>query len=341
MVGVMYVTQSRQPFVVEDASNWMFTNTGVTDGQALVNPDGTYFIGYEVDSIGPHSPLNLERAGHSPATSSHANFSDMTVYRAASGATVFASGSILWTYAVPQIVQVTRNVLARLIANAFADAPPIRPQLPAPFESTDIGDVGRAGFVSLTGADWFTLNGAGQDGFNGGDALFYGYEQLTGDGSITVRVTGAQNYWDNRAGVMIRESLAPTARDVSLVSRPSGSRMNGTAGVNEGVELKAKSVVGGPPAIVAQMDLPMPNWIRLTRTGNVFDAYVSSDGSAWTHLGSTSVALTGTLLIGTSVASAQHAVWMTASFDHVAVVGSSAPPSNTAPPPPQRLRIVR
>src|SRR5262249_25789999 len=109
MLGIMYITQSRQPFVVEDASHWLFTGTGLHSGDPLVNPDGSYFVGYEVDALGPHSPLNLERAAHSPATPSKANFSDMTVYRASSGATVFASGSILWTYNVPQIVQVTKN----------------------------------------------------------------------------------------------------------------------------------------------------------------------------------------------------------------------------------------
>jgi len=112
--------------------------------------------------------------------------------------------------------------------------------------------------------------------------------------------------------------------------------MNGTAGVNEGVEFKWKSVAGARPAILAQQDLPMPNWIRLTRTGTVFDGYISSDGITWTHLGSTSLAMGSTLLIGTSVASAQHTVWMTASFDHVAIVGVTTPP----PPPPSSVVTV-
>ena len=326
MLGIMYITQARQPFVVEDASHWLFTGTGLHNGDALVNPDGSFFVGYEVDALGPHSPLTLERAAHSPATASHANFSDMTVYRASSGATVFASGSILWTYTVPQIVQVTKNVLARLINNAFADSTPVRAPLPTPFQTIDVGDVGRPGFVALAGTDSFTLDGAGQDAFTGGDALFYAYQGLQGDGSITARITSVQNYWNNRAGLMIRESLAPDARYVSLVSRPSDSKMNGTSGVNEGVEFKWKNITGGKPAIVAQQDMPLPNWVRLTRAGDVFDASISADGTTWTHLGATTLPMAGTIYIGTAVASAQHAVWLTASFDNVAVAGGSAPP---------------
>ena len=129
----------------------------------LKSADGKAFLGYEVDSMGPATPANAQRVGHSPVTANGANFSDMTVYRAASGATVFATGSINWSVSHPQAQQMTRNVLARFISNAFADTIPVRPALPAPFRAADIGNTGRAGFVSLSSANGFTLNGAGQN----------------------------------------------------------------------------------------------------------------------------------------------------------------------------------
>src|SRR5206468_1186628 len=146
------------------------------------------------------TPPQAQRLGHSPSTTANAYFADMVTYRASSGATVFASGSILWTYSVPQIVQMTRNVLARLIGNAFAETTPIRPPLPSPFQDADIGDVGRPGFVSLAGTDSFTVAGAGQDALTGSDALHYVYQPFSGDVTITARLTSVQNYWDNRAG---------------------------------------------------------------------------------------------------------------------------------------------
>ena len=319
MMGVMFATQARSPFVVEDASHWVMTGTGLKNGDVLTNADGSYFVGYEVDAMGPGSPANVERIAHSPANANKANFSDMVVYRAASGATVFSSGTIFWTYTVPQIVQITRNVLARFTTGAFADSQPIRPLPPAPFTATDIGDVGRPGFVALAGPDSFTLNGAGQGG-TGTDALFYVYQRLAGDGQITVRLTGLQLFWDNRAGVMVRESLAPESRYVSLVSRPSESR-KGTSlnGLNEGVELKMKDTAGAVPKVMAALDLKMPNWLRLVRAGDTFTAFVSADGLVWAPLGSATLSLGSNVYVGTSVASSRRGVWATASFDHIEV----------------------
>ena len=332
MVGVLYVTQGRMPFVVEDASHWIFTGTGLKNGDTLTNPDGSYFVGYEVDAMGTRTPAGAERVAHSPVTASHANFADAVVYRAPSGATVFASGSILWTYRVPQIVQMTKNVLARLIDNAFTDADPVRAPLPSPWRAADIGDVGRPGFVALAGADSFTLNGGGQDSFRGADALYYASQPFTGDVTITARVTAVQQYWDNRAGLMLRESLAPDARYTAIVSRPSDSRMNGTSGLNEGAELRVKDTAGGRPRTVAGVDVRMPNWLRLSRAGSVVYAYTSADGAAWTFLGSQAIAMGSAVYVGASVSSSRHSVWVTASFDHVSVQPGAFVSPDALPP---------
>jgi len=330
MIGVMYITQAKPALTIEDASHWVFTGTGLKNGDRLLNADGTSFLGYEVDAVGPRSPANLRRLAHSPATATNANFSDMTIYRAASGATVFATGSIAWSQTVPQVQQITRNVLARLINGAFTDEPAVRPSLPAPFTAHDIGPVGRAGFVGQAGASSFTLNGAGQTGFHGQDALYYASQPFNGDGEIVARITAVQQFWDNRAGVMIRESLAPEARYVSLVARPTGSR----GVLLEGVELKTKTIAGAKPSVVAAHDQPFPEWVKLTRTGNTFTASVSPDGVQWTLVGSTVVAMSAQAFIGTSVAGARDGVWTTASFDHVSVA------AGTLPPPPKPSTVV-
>jgi hypothetical protein len=332
MIGVMYITQATPALTIEDASHWVFTGTGLKNGDRLLNPDGTSFLGYEVDAVGPRSPANLRRLAHSPATATNANFSDMTIYRAASGATVFATGSIGWSETVPQVQQITRNALARLITGAFTDAPPVRPSLPAPFTAHDIGPVGRAGFVSQAAAASFTLNGAGEAAFHGQDALYYASQPLNGDGEIVARVTAVQQYWDNRAGVMIRESLAPEAKYVSVVARPTGSR----GVLLEGVELKAKTVAGAKPSVVAAHDQPFPEWVKLTRAGNSFTGSVSADGAQWTVVGSTVVTMNPQVFIGASVAGARDGIWQTASFDHVSVAAGSV-----APPPQPSTVVIR
>src|SRR4030095_16310330 len=96
MVGVLYVTQGRMPFVVEDASHWIFTGMGLKNGDTLVNPDGSYFIGYEVDTMGTTTPASAQRVAHSPATAARATFADTGVYPAACRAPRLASGRGRW-----------------------------------------------------------------------------------------------------------------------------------------------------------------------------------------------------------------------------------------------------
>ena len=196
MIGVMYVTQAAPPLTIEDASHWAFTGTGLKNGDRLLN--ATARRSWATRSMPSVRDLRqtfaASRTRRPPPT--NANFSDMTIYRAASGATVFATGSIGWSTVVPQVQQITRNVLARMTTGAFTDAPPVRPALPAPFTARDIGPVGRAGFVSLAGSESFTINGAGQTTFRGQDALYYVSQPLTGDGEIVARVTAVQQYWE-------------------------------------------------------------------------------------------------------------------------------------------------
>jgi hypothetical protein len=323
MRGVRFVTQARPPFVVEDASHWVFTGTGLKNGDRLLNPDGSSFLGPEIDSMGPFSPPNTQRLAHSPANNHNANFDDMTVYVAPSGATVFDIGSIGWSSTVPQIQQITRNVLSRFVNGAFSETVPIRPSLPSPFQAQDIGDVGRPGFVAAATSTSFTLNGAGVDApFAGQDALYFAYQPLSGDGQIIVRLQSLQNYWDNRAGVMIRESLSPSSREVALLGRPSES----AGAALEGAELRVKDVAAGKLARTASVDQALPNWLRLARVGDTFTASISADGATWTLVGSASVAMASNVYIGAMVASSQHGVWATAMFDNVSVTtgGSSS-----------------
>jgi hypothetical protein len=336
LFGVMYITQARPPFVVEDGSSWVLNSTGLKNGDAVKNIDGTSFMGYEIDTMGPSSPANTQRIAHSPARPSSAYFADTTMYRASSGATVFATGSIAWSWTIPAIQQMTRNILARLISNSFADTTPIRPPLPSPFQSKDIGGVGRPGFVSQASNSSLTLNGAGQDAFNGSDALFYAYQTLTGDGEITARLLTLQNYWDNRAGIMIRETLSPTAKYVALMGRPSES----TGTINEGAEFWVKSTDGAKRQILNTKDQAMTDksgnvlglWLKLARSGNVFTSFVSSDGTSWVQVGSTALVLTPTIYIGAEVQSAQNKVWATAKFDNVRVSAITSVPTTCQDP---------
>ncbi|MGH8989509.1 MAG: N,N-dimethylformamidase beta subunit family domain-containing protein [Acidimicrobiales bacterium] len=91
------------PFVVEDASSWIFRGTGLADGSQV--PD---VIRSDIEHVNPAtSPADLEVLGHSPVplTSAYTNqgewdgdtYSDMTYYTSASsGAGIFESGTVSW-----------------------------------------------------------------------------------------------------------------------------------------------------------------------------------------------------------------------------------------------------
>ena len=126
MIGTMYTYATiRTDLVIGDTSHWVFDNSGLKSGDHL-----PMLLGYEVDRSTVTSYPGTIVLTHSPFTQADGtpNESNMTIYTAHSGATVFATGTIYWClglddfnaaerlYAPPSAPaqQITRNVLARM-----------------------------------------------------------------------------------------------------------------------------------------------------------------------------------------------------------------------------------
>lgn len=129
LIGVMSgESQIDGDVVIENPSHWVFAGTNLAHGDRLRG-----LLGYEVDAvIGMESPPNLVRLAHSPYVNTHneSGFSDMTIYSAPSGAIVFATGTIQWSWGLDDFgpesrgnrvsaaaQQITRNVLQRMIGS--------------------------------------------------------------------------------------------------------------------------------------------------------------------------------------------------------------------------------
>ncbi len=129
LIGVMYADDPiNADIVVDDAAHWVFAGTGLKRGDVL-----TGLLGNAVDSVQRAGPPNLERLAHSPypepRAPSRTRYADMTIYRASSGAFVFATGSTQWTWGLDDYNarpsrragvseaarQMTRNVLNRML----------------------------------------------------------------------------------------------------------------------------------------------------------------------------------------------------------------------------------
>jgi hypothetical protein len=123
LLGVMYgnVLPSGD-IVVANASSWVFNGTGLQNGSSLAG-----LLGVEVDGLAGNTPAGTVLLSHSPyllSGSTTVHYSDMTVYTASSGATVFATGTIKWSWGLDNYnggvangaaQQMTRNILARFI----------------------------------------------------------------------------------------------------------------------------------------------------------------------------------------------------------------------------------
>ena len=119
------------PYVVANSTNWVYAGTGFHNGDSLPG-----LVGYEADHLFSQYPSPPAVSGtftllsNSPFTAGDntPDFSNSSVYQAASGAWVFSAGTIGWSWGLdnfnghnvvdPRIQQTTANIL-----NRFANPP--------------------------------------------------------------------------------------------------------------------------------------------------------------------------------------------------------------------------
>ena len=184
----------------------------------------------------------------------------------------------------------------------------------AGYDTRDIGAPALSGSTVLDG-DTVTISGAGNDIWGTGDQFHYAARPLTGDGAISARVTAQTptHAWA-KAGVMIRDGFGAGARHAMLVVTPGN-----------GVALQSRTATGATSQHLAGPAATPPQWLRLSRSGDVLTGYTSSDGSTWTAVGSVTVALGADARIGLAVTSHAPAARSTAVFDRVDI-GAAGPP---------------
>jgi regulation of enolase protein 1 (concanavalin A-like superfamily) len=175
------------------------------------------------------------------------------------------------------------------------------------FTGQDIGSVGVAGSNSSNGGV-YTVSGSGADCWGTVDAFHYAYEQMTGNGTITARVTSQTNTdgWA-KAGVMMRNSLNASDAHASTYVTP-GNGMACQWRIGSGSNSGGATSSGG-----------VPYWVRMTRAGNMFTGSVSSDGVTWTQVGSQAITMYSTIYVGLVTCSHNNSSLGTATFDNVSV----------------------
>jgi hypothetical protein len=184
--------------------------------------------------------------------------------------------------------------------------------LPNGQQAVDIGSPAMAGSTSF-GNGTYTTKAGGAAIWNTADQFRFIYQQTSGDVDTVLHVasiTAANSY--SSAGVMIRETLAAGSKHAFvLLSAARGYSFNEriqTDGVTTGV-------AGGGPA---------PGWVKLTRRGSLFTAFVSADGQSWTQVGTTNVTMASSAYVGIAVTANSTTATTTAVVDSLSVVPVAA-----------------
>jgi len=202
-------------------------------------------------------------------------------------------------------------VFDQVAVSAFTSPPEVAPNPPLPFgwSAADVGAVGVPGNAGENGGA-LTISGAGADVWGTADAFHFAYTILTGNGSITAHVASVEfvRSW-TKAGVMLRQSLDPgSPYAFSLVS------------AGKGQAFQRRTMAGVASTNTPGPFVTAPQWVRLTRAGNIVTALTSSDGIFWTVVDSDVLDFTGPVYAGLAVSSHDASVSARAVFTDVRIV---------------------
>jgi hypothetical protein len=178
----------------------------------------------------------------------------------------------------------------------------------------DIGSPTPAGSASFSSPNsTYTVSGGGADIWGTSDQFNYLYTTFDTNGSITGLVpsqTNTNNF--AQAGVMIRNDSSASAALAEVAVTPDNIvtfRYRATAGASVG-QTYLSGIAG-------------PLWVKLTRTGNSFSAYYSSNDVNWIQIGSAeTVTIATSALAGLCVTSHDQGTICTATFTGVSLIPS-------------------
>ena len=163
----------------------------------------------------------------------------------------------------------------------------------------------------------FTVKGVGK--INGtADALHFAYRPLVGDGVIIARVSGITGGdYNTQVGVMIRETLNAEATSAFVTFYPNSSNF-----------ITRTSTGGSTSTQFGSFSNPVtPFWVKLARTGSLFSAYISANGTSWTAVGtSQTIAMAQLTFAGLVVANwYDSSPLVTTTFDNVSITPGTMP----------------
>lgn len=184
----------------------------------------------------------------------------------------------------------------------------------------DIGNIALRGSFTLNNDD-IQMKAGGSDIWGRHDEFYFGYKRLKGDFDIRVQLislSAAHKY--TKAGIMARADLSDSSQHVYYQAFPDNSARNRN---NGGCEFQYREISGGemkaiypdPGTAGRQFDVTFPQtWLRMSRQGNIFKAYISSDNKSWKLYSSFTLKMPQYLFVGLAVTSHNKSEYTTAQF---------------------------
>lgn len=193
--------------------------------------------------------------------------------------------------------------------------------LPLPWSWTEVGAPQKPGDATWASGT-FTIVAAGSDIGSSADQFGFVYQTLDGDGDIVAYIAGLDRThpWA-KAGLMFRDELTAGSKYAAAFV---------TAG--KGLLFQYRIAAGAGTTQVAAGSGRTPAWLRLSRKGQTFTAYTSTNGAAWTMLGSEVVYLNKVVYVGLAVTSRSARSLTSADFENVVVTATPSTPEGNLPP---------
>lgn len=186
--------------------------------------------------------------------------------------------------------------------------------LPTGWNRAEIGsqNAGNATYANVSGGT-FVVNSYGTDITGTIDNTTFVYRAITGDGSITGRITDISGTLA-RTGLMIRETLNDNSKAVAMTVGEGGWRF---------ARMGYRTSTGGNTASrLGNTYTWRPAWFRIARSGNIFTAYESSDGETWFEVGSVNISMSSSYFIGLVACSGNATAMNTTVYDNITLTGS-------------------
>lgn len=239
-----------------------------------------------------------------------------------------ASGSTSYVYRVVAFNAAGDSTASNESA-VTTPAGPVTPPTTTVLTSANVGNPTPATSVStVTAGKDYDVTAGGADIYGTSDSFNFLYEQKSGDFDVSVRVASLSNVDPSTmAGLMVRESLGATSRNINIKAQIKGLR------------LTYRTSTGGTTTATGTGATNFPNqYLRLARVGNVFTTYTSTDGVNWTSFGSVTMSLGSTVYVGLATCSKNSTTAATASYRGYGNTGSVITnPTDTAPATPTSL----